>query len=253
MMKRFLAVMVALMCMCSAAFAEEPVTVDLQQWFNQEALPALQQLFPKAEENEQDETKWTVEDVEKLFADSTLITTVGTAVPEKNIDSAVITFTIESAGETVGEANALVMQAVNAVRSSLKEQGVADEQIRQTRYNVTPNKVYHNTKLTSDQVINGYIVEITLKVDILDLNIVGKVIDAAMISGAQTSPELTYECSDAVAAYYAALAKAAKLGMEKARLMAESCGLTLGELVSVVETSTMQDGTAVVEITYAAK
>ena len=255
MMKRVLALVLALMCMCSFAYAES-LTDGLQKWLTEEAIPAMQSLIPAEEDVEyavETAVESAVEDLEKLFADSTMITTVGTAVAARNIDSAVITFSLKAEGETVAEANTQVMQGVNAVRAALREQGVAEEQVRQTRYDVRPNVVYHNTKLTGDQVISGYVVEITLKVSIHDLNSVGKVIDAAMLSGAQTSPELEYECSDAAESYYAALAQASKLAMEKARLMAESCGLTLGALVSVVETSTMEDSVATVQVTYAAK
>lgn len=264
MLKRVLALVLALMCMCSFACAEsltdglqkwldeQTVAEDLQKWFDEEALPAIEALIPTQTDVET-AVETAVTDLEKLFAGSTMITTVGTVVPDQHIDSAVITFSLKARGETVAEANTQVMQDVNAVRAALREQGVAENQVRQTRYDVSPNVIHHNTKLTDSQVISGYHVEITLKVDIDDLNAVGKVIDAAMLSGAQTSPDLAYECSDAAEAYYAALAQAARQAVEKARLMAESCGLNLGALVNVVETSSIKDGLAVVEVTYAAK
>jgi len=230
MMKRFLALLLAMICMCSMAHAES-LTADLQKWLNEDAIPAISD----------------------VFADGTVMTTTGNVEVAKSIDIAVITFSLEATADTVAEANTQVMQGANALRTALKEQGVAEDQIRQTRYDVSPNVVYHNTKLTNDQVISGYIVELTLTARIMDLNSVGKVIDAAMQSGANTSHDLVYESSNAAEAYYAALAQATKLAMEKAGLLAESCGLKLQNLMSVVETSLPQDDFAAVEVTYLAK
>lgn len=230
MMKRLLAMILALVCMCSFAGAES-VTAFTPAVKSEETAPA----------------------VSDLFTESTLITAAGTVAPEKTADIAVITFSLEGRGETVAEANVEMTQNLNMVLTALKEQGVASEQIRRTRYDVSADIQYHNTKLTDDQVINGYIVQMTLSARILDLNSVGKVIDAAMLSGAQTSPDLLYECSNEAEAYYAALAKAVRQAIDKAGLMAEGCGMKLQELVSIVEVSSQQDEYAVVEVTYAAR
>ena len=233
MKNRVLALIIALMCLCGAACATE---ADPYYTCPRAGMctPAPVQQVEQAEEG-------------------TFITTVGTVASNLNVDIAVLTFSVKAEGATVAEANAIALASATALRTAVKEQGVDEDDIRQTGFDVTPNVQYHNTKLTGDQVITGYNVELTLSVRIFDLNIIGKVIDAAMQTGANTAHELVYESSNTTEAYYSALAQAAQLAMKKAQLMAESCGLTLDALESIVETSTMDDGVAVVQVTYRAK
>jgi len=225
-MKRFFALLLAVMCLCPFAHAEE-----LTSWLSAEV----------------------TEPITEFFANETLVTTVGTAEALAPIDIAVLSFSVEAVGETVAEANQQVTDRIHAITELMKAQGVEESQIWHKRYDVAPNVIYHNTKMTTDEVIEGYIVEIVLCVRLTDISLVGVVIDAAMQSGANTSHDLVYESSNAAEAYYAALAQATKLAMEKAGLLAESCGLKLQNLMSVVETSLPQDDFAAVEVTYLAK
>lgn len=221
-MKRFAILLMALVCMFSFACAEgltEPV-----------AISAPVQL-----------------------AEETLITTVGTADATAEIDIATLVFSIEATGETVAEANQLVTANIKTITDLLIAQGVDANAIWHRNYNVSPNVVYHNTKMTNEKVIDGYIVEIVLCVRLTDISLVGVVIDAAMQSGAGSTHELEFERSTALDVYSNALTAASAQAMEKARVMAEGCGLELGELVSVAELSELEDGEAVVEVTYRAK
>jgi len=230
MMKRFLALLTALMCLCFSACAES-TTIDWKAWLDEDV----------------------AEPISDFFAAETIVTTVGTAVPARVTDVAVLTFSLKAEAETVSEANAQMMQGVQALKAALIEQGVAEENIRQSSYDVSADVSYHNTKLTSDQVINGYLVEIALTARIENLSTVGVVIDTAMQVGADITHDLLYECSAEAQAYQEALVEATQIAIEKAGVIAESCGLELVSLVSVTETSTLQDGVAVVEVSYLAK
>lgn len=227
-MKRFAAILMILMCLVGFAHAE---SADWQEWTAANV----------------------TEPISELFAEETLITTVGTVNATAGIDIAILSFSISAEGETVAEANRQVMGYIGTITEILTEQGVQESDIWHKRYDVAPNVVYHNTKLTSDQVIDGYIVEIVLNVRLTDISLVGVVIDAAMQSGAGSTHELQFERSGAEDAYEAALAQAAQLAMSKAQKLADSCGMALGDLVSVTELSTLDDGEARVEVTYRAK
>lgn len=222
-MKRLAALVLVLVCMCSFAHAEtwipEDVTETITEWFEEE----------------------------------TLITTVGTAVSDAKIDIATLVFSVESTGETVAEANQQVMANISTITDVLLAQGVEEDQIWHRRYDVEPNVVYHNTKYTDDKVIDGYHVEIVLCVRLTDLNLVGVVLDAAMVSGAAAAHELEFERSSALAVYENALTLAAQQAMEKAQKLAEGCGMQLEKLVSVKELSSVEDSEAMVEITYSAR
>ena len=229
-MKRFAAILLALTLLCSFAQAETVgMTVCPMRAGANAACPAAE------------------------TADETLITTVGSADATAPIDIAVLSFSVTAEGETVAEANQSVTASIDAITGILKEHGVAEEQMWHKRYDVSPDVVHHNTKLTDATVIDGYIVEIVLCVRLTDISLVGVVIDAATQSGAGTAHELIFERSTSMEVYRKALNEAAAQAMDKAAVVAQGCGLTLGQLVSVRELSSSEDGEARVEVTYNAK
>jgi len=225
-MKRFFALLLAVMCLCPFAHAEE-----LTSWLSAEV----------------------TEPITEFFANETLVTTVGTAEALAPIDIAVLSFSVEAVGETVAEANQQVTDRIHAITELMKAQGVEESQIWHKRYDVAPNVIYHNTKMTTDEVIEGYIVEIVLCVRLTDISLVGVVIDAAMQSGAGSTHELEFERSTAQQVYNDALVQAAQQAMDRAKHLAEGSGMTLGDLVSMKELSSVEDGEARVEVTYRAK
>ena len=224
-MKRFAALALALIGLCSFAHAETAETLCPMQ--NAAACAAVE-----------------------AAADSTTISTIGVAEATAPIDIAVLSFSVEAEGETVAEANQAVTASIDAITNILKEHGVEEEQIWHKRYDVSPNVVHHNTKLTDATVIDGYIVEIVLCVRLVDISLVGVVIDAAMQSGAGTTHELQFERSTALEVYQNALTLAAQQAMDKAAVLAQGCGMQLGQLLSVQELSSVEDGEARVQVTY---
>lgn len=228
-MKRFAALLLVLLCLCPLAHGEE--LNQLKEWLDTDV----------------------AQPISDLFANETLVTATGTVPVDAPNDIALLSFEISAEGETVSEANQQVMAQIDAIRQILVEQGVPEQNIWHSRYDVSANVVYHNTRLTEEQVLDGYVVGMQLNVRLTDLKLVGVVIDAAMQSGAGSTHELQYEQSQAEQAYQAALSLAAQQAMDKAAALAESCGMTLGDLVSVTELSAVQDGEAKVEVSYRAK
>lgn len=225
-MKRLIALLMALLCLCSFAQAEE-----LKDWIASDVAQPI--------------SEW--------FAEETLITASGSAEADAPIDVAILTFTVKAKGETVSDANRQVMSSIQTIKDVLAAQGVEENHIWYKQYDVSPNVVYHNTKFTEDAVIEGYIVEIELCVRLTDISLVGTVIDTATQSGADASHELAFERSAAQERYDEALAEAVGQAMEKAEHLAQGAGLTLGNLVSLKELSSVKDGEAIVEVTYSAK
>lgn len=228
-MKRFAALLLVLLCLCPLAHGEE--LNQLKEWLDTDV----------------------AQPISDLFANETLITTIGAVPVDAPNDIALLTFEISAEGETVAEANQQVMAQMDAIRQILVEQGVPEQNIWHSGYDVSANVVYHNTRLTEDQVLDGYTVGMQLNVRLTDLELVGVVIDAAMQSGAGSTHELQYEQSQAEKVYQAALSQAAQQAMDKAQALSQSCGMALGDLVSVNELSTVQDGLARVEVSYRAK
>lgn len=228
-MKRFAALLLCALCLCTFARAEEP-----------DALKAgIQETIPQS--------------VNELFAQESVLTTVGTAKVDAAFDTAVLSFELEAAAETVDEANAMITAETEAFQKALAAQGVSGESIWRKTYDVTPNIVHHNSRFTEKEIIESYTVDIVINVRLNDMSLIGKVIDAATQSGAVGAHKLVYERSNQDECYQTALNEAAKAAMDKAQKLAESCGMALGELVSITELSCTADETAVVEVAYQAK
>ena len=228
-MKRFLAILTAILCLASCACATEAAPTPAP-------MPTQ-----------------TVETAAQAVKAETLITTTGVEDATAPIDIAVLSFSMKAEAETVAEANQLVTANISTIEEILAAQGVTEENIWHRQYDVSPDVVYHNTKLTEDQVIAGYIVEITLCVRLTDISLVGVVIDAATQSGASNTHELIFERSTANEVYEAAMANAAQQAVEKAHSLAASLNMELGDMVSAVEMSKVEDGEARVEVTFRAR
>lgn len=230
-MKRFVAVLMTLMCLCSFACAEDMNLSGLKEWIDTDV----------------------AQPISEMFAEKTLITTAAAVKVDAENDIAILSFDISAKGETVAEANKQVISRIATLSEVLGTQGISEENIWHKRYDVTSNVVHHNSRITDQTVVDGYIVDIVVCVRLTDISLVGVVIDAAMQSGAVSTHELVFEKSQASEAYSDALAKAAQQAMTKAAALAESCGMELGELVSVTEKSTSVENEARVEVAYYAK
>lgn len=219
-MKRFAAILLTILCLCSAAFAQEA-----------DAPLAA----PPADSSE------------------TLICALAAVDAKAEPDRAMLSFAIEAQGQTVAEAQLQVMEDIRAITELLVAQGVQDTAIWHQGYDVSPNVVYHHTKLTDQKVIESYLVKIELCVRLTDIDLAGVVIDAVMRDCPGCLYELAFESSAAPQAYDDALAQAVQQAMDRAQVIAMGCGMELDHLVSVQELSTLADGQARVQVTYRAK
>ena len=137
----------------------------------------------------------------------------------------------ESASEAIGE-NA---ETMTAVIEAIKALGVSEDDIVTTSYSVYPQ--YDWTE--EGRVFVGYSVTNLVQVTVKDLDIVGDVIDAAAVAGANQVNGISFELSDAkreelkTNAYIAALTDA----QDKADVIAETLGLTISGVQSVTEYS----------------
>ena len=137
----------------------------------------------------------------------------------------------ESASDAIGE-NA---ETMTAVIEAIKALGVSEDDIVTTSYSVYPQ--YDWTE--DGRVFTGYSVTNLVQVTVKDLDIVGDVIDAAAVAGANQINGISFELSDAkreelkTNAYIAALTDA----QDKADVIAETLGLTITGVQSVTENS----------------
>ena len=127
---------------------------------------------------------------------------------------------------------------------------IAPEDIVTENLSVSPMYDYQYGKLGESQTVIGYQVENRLRVTVRDVNQVGAVMDAGVAAGANEAFGITFLSSNEADAADQALRAAVAEGQRKAELMAEACGKTLGNLVSVNENA--YGGSGGVTLKYAA-
>lgn len=163
------------------------------------------------------------------------LTVHGTSSITLKADYGSINLGVNTKGATVAEAQAANSETMDKVIAAIREQGVAEEDIVTSSFNVYANYDYQYSKLTEGESVSGYQVENMLMVTVRDLNKISKVLDAAMGAGANQSYGITFSSSEQAKAYDEALKAAAKDGARKAELLAASMDKALGELVTMEE------------------
>ena len=132
-----------------------------------------------------------------------------------------------SAGVAAGE-NAAKQTAVIAALRSL---GLSESQISTQNYTVNPETRNDNTDHTPRIV--SYLVSNSLRVEVVDLSVIGKVIDSALSHGANQVSSVTFFESEAPQLYLKALTAAVGNAKAQADAMASAAGGHLGTLLEL--------------------
>lgn len=146
-----------------------------------------------------------------------------------------------SVGVTTIEKNAAEAQSKNAiamdsVAGAIKALGVEDKDIQTQNFSFRPNYEYKNG---GERRVTGYTANNTLTVKTYDVNLVGKIIDAALKNGATNISSLDFGLKDDGALEREAL----RLAVANARLKASSIAHALGhEIVGIKSVSESTNG-----------
>lgn len=165
-------------------------------------------------------------------------------------DYAQLVLGVSTQDESVTTASTINSTTLDAVIEALHGIGIAPEDIVTENLSVSPMYDYQYGKLGESQTVIGYQVENRLRVTVRDVNQVGAVMDAGVSAGANEAFGITFLSSNEADAADQALRAAVAEGQRKAELMAEACGKTLGNLVSVNENA--YGGSGGVTLKYAA-
>jgi len=160
------------------------------------------------------------------------ISVSGSGTASMQADEATVTLGVQTQGETASEAIERNAELMAAVIDAIKALGLTEEDMKTVSYNVYPiySKENYNT-------VVGYRVNNMIAVKVTDMNLIGKVIDAAADNGANRIQGVSFGLSSEkqadlkTQAYLAALEDAE----EKALLIAEKIGVTITGVLSVSE------------------
>jgi uncharacterized protein len=161
------------------------------------------------------------------------ITVIGEAVVTVEPDQAEIDIGVVTQSRTAIEAANENAAKLSQVLTELKKLAGAQGEIKTAGYSLIPN--YRYPKEGGKPEIVGYTASNIVRAKVWALNNVGKLIDAAMRSGANRVQRLIFTLKDEQAAQQQALRDATTKAKAKAEEVARALGVKITKVQSVVE------------------
>ena len=169
-------------------------------------------------------------------SDPPTLTVTGTGEVSVAPDMATLRIGVETRAETAAAAVAANNQAAQAIIDTVKENGVAAEDIQTANFSVSP--VYDETSYQRPEGprIVGYQATNQVVTRIRDLDRLPELLDATVGSGANRIDGLEFALADDTATADEARRLAVQDARRKAEVLAEAAGVRLGEIRSIGET-----------------
>ena len=161
-----------------------------------------------------------------------LVRAVGEAVITVKPDLAKLNVGVVTQANTAREANAQNAAQVQAVLAQLNQVLGPTADIKTTSYSLTPNYKYNQG---SPPTLIGYTASNNVEVNIGDLSVVGSVIDAASLAGANNVGGLQFTVKDEEPLRLQVLGMAAKQGRAHAEAIAAGIGARIGSVFAASE------------------
>lgn len=158
-------------------------------------------------------------------------------------DVATFSFSVTETAKTVGDAQTKATEKTNAALAAVRSEGVADKDIKTTSYNINPHYEYVQGVCTSTgcnpgkSVLTGYEVSQTIEVKVRDLSKAGKLFETVGTLGVQNVNSLAFSIDDIDGVKEKAQAKAIADAREKAKKLAKSLDVRLGDITSFSDMS----------------
>ena len=157
-------------------------------------------------------------------------------------DVARISFTVENTKATVADAQAATTKQANAAIGYVKEQGIADKDIKTLSYNISPQYSYPSCPQgafcpNTSPKITGYQVSESVQVTLRDLSKVGEILAGLGKLEVQNLNGPAFALDDSTAGYDAARADAINKAKMQAKLLAKQLDVSLGKIVNFSESS----------------
>jgi uncharacterized protein len=150
-------------------------------------------------------------------------------------DIAVINIGVSSKNENVSEALDENTASANAIRQTLEELGVAEEDIQTSNFNVYPQQQQSMPVTPEDppQSQTVFVVQNTVSITVRELDSIGEILAAVVDEGANTINGINFSLEDPSEAIAEARQKAIADAEEQAQAIADAAGVQLGEITSI--------------------
>ncbi|MET3600535.1 SIMPL domain-containing protein [Martelella mangrovi] len=155
-------------------------------------------------------------------------------------DMATVSLAVVSQADDTATAMAENSAAMQKVMAALMEDGIAEKDIQTANFSVNPR--YRQVKASDGSTgseIAGYEVRNALNVKVRDLTKLGAVLDRAVALGVNSGGGIALSNSDPHAAENEARREAVANALAKAETLAEAAGVSLGDVLSISEQSSM--------------
>ncbi|GJL64411.1 MAG: hypothetical protein NPIRA04_30650 [Nitrospirales bacterium] len=156
-------------------------------------------------------------------------------------DKAVISLSVETAGEVLEEVQDENRKRMKKVMDRLEKLGIKPERMQTSSLSITPQypprlrRQSNPSPMPEIPKIIGYTVMNTLTVEVWDLPIVGRVVDSALQAGANRFSHITWALRDERPLKQEALKLAARNAREKSQALAQALNVQLTRILAVTE------------------
>ncbi len=148
-------------------------------------------------------------------------------------DLAVVTLGVVEEDKEAGLAQAAVNRVARSILAAITELGIEPSDVQTSRLNLHP--IYDRGENRRKPLVIGFRASNTVTIRVLDLDLVGPVVDAAISSGANEIQGVNFQLDDDQDARLEALQLAVQEARSKAEAMASALGLPLGPVLMVNE------------------
>lgn len=162
------------------------------------------------------------------------ITVVGEGKVKAAPDIAQISIGIEMVGEDVKQTSNEAATAMETLLAALQAQGIAENDIQTSYYNIWVERPYGPDNQPSGQAI--YHVNNNVNVIVRELDNLATVLSAAIEAGANNINSVSFNLSDPEQLRSQAREQAVDNAMEKAQELAQLNGVQVGQVISINET-----------------
>ena len=164
-----------------------------------------------------------------------LISVTGEGMVQGAPDMAILSIGVTTEAKSATEAMAANSKALTTVLEQLKAAGIEPRDLQTSNLSLNPNWTGYDAASGGRPTIAGYTATNQLTVRIRAIVTLGGVLDAAIADGANSLNGLSFSMSDPRPATDAARVMAVKDARDKATLLVQAAGATLGRIVSINE------------------
>jgi uncharacterized protein YggE len=160
-----------------------------------------------------------------------VIVTSGQGESKITPDRARLEVSVQTRASTAADAGAQNAKKQQSVLDALRKIGFTSEQLSTVNYNLFPEMQYDRNG-QSPRVV-AYNATNTVRIDIRDIGMIGKAIDASLEAGANMISSLSFYSSNSDSARRAALTSAVARARSDAEAIAAAAGGTIGALMEI--------------------